>query len=503
MWSSSTTNCWPSRTVSNLKKKTFSDVNINQTKNMITKKNLRPNTHTQNWSCILCCCLSYLINNILFTMRTRSTVLLGWADVIVNGRVVVVLLVMHVSHVEVVQVVVIVVAQISHPREATDIRWRCSCRVICRRRAGWAKGLLIVLQLLCQIVLKRVEYGDNCGRAKSMRYQTEVRQMTLNTWLKNGRWFWVTFIWWENKPLINENYRRHKYNDYTVPSGDLSQLRRSVSSLVICLVAMIIDFLDSISGGSEWCLATYSADCRDGNSFSQTKLKSRAKWIASPSTSDVSKVTVAAFLLPAGRLTPIFSSLSLSIRPPFFDLARRKIPPRSEAFRHSGGDKRRWTSPTVTLYLELELRRDRRPGTWQKTSPWVIRPIVFPFMLGKLKRLLAAIRFWLKAGPARPTLLAILLALLLLHEPEADMSWSWLLTKLGSLMSSSVLLLWFWLLLLLGVVAQRFMFSLWWWLCDWLVLLYGWVYCWCLLELLWLLLLPLCWLTPMLLFDEL
>lgn len=48
---------------------------------------------------------------------------------------------------------------------------------------------------------------------------------------------------------------------------------------------------------------------------------------------------------------------------------RRKTPPRSEAFRHSGDDKRRCTSATVTLYLDVELSRDRRPGTEQKRSP--------------------------------------------------------------------------------------------------------------------------------------
>ena len=43
-------------------------------------------------------------------------------------------------------------------------------------------------------------------------------------------------------------------------------------------------------------------------------------------------------------------------------------PPSSEALRHSGGDSLLWTSPTVTLYLEVELRRERRPGTEQNTS---------------------------------------------------------------------------------------------------------------------------------------
>lgn len=46
----------------------------------------------------------------------------------------------------------------------------------------------------------------------------------------------------------------------------------------------------------------------------------------------------------------------------------RRTPPSREALRHSGGDSRRCTSPTVTLYLEVELSRERRPGTEQKTS---------------------------------------------------------------------------------------------------------------------------------------
>lgn len=41
----------------------------------------------------------------------------------------------------------------------------------------------------------------------------------------------------------------------------------------------------------------------------------------SPSTSDVKSVTLAAFLLPAGKFSPIFSNFSLSRRPPFFDFA--------------------------------------------------------------------------------------------------------------------------------------------------------------------------------------
>lgn len=43
-------------------------------------------------------------------------------------------------------------------------------------------------------------------------------------------------------------------------------------------------------------------------------------------------------------------------------------PPSSEALRHSGGERRLCTSATVTLYFDVELRRDRRPGTEQNTS---------------------------------------------------------------------------------------------------------------------------------------
>ena len=43
-----------------------------------------------------------------------------------------------------------------------------------------------------------------------------------------------------------------------------------------------------------------------------------------PSTRDVSNVTVAAFLRPAGKLNPIFSNFSRKARPPFFDLALKQ-----------------------------------------------------------------------------------------------------------------------------------------------------------------------------------
>ena len=79
-------------------------------------------------------------------------------------------------------------------------------------------------------------------------------------------------------------------------------------------------------------------------------------------------MTLAAFLLPAGKVIPNLSSLSLSNFPPSLDFARRRTPPKREAFRHSGGDNLRWTSAIVTLYLEVDERRERRPGVEQKMS---------------------------------------------------------------------------------------------------------------------------------------
>lgn len=67
---------------------------------------------------------------------------------------------------------------------------------------------------------------------------------------------------------------------------------------------------------------------------------------------------------------PIISSsnphhmLSFPVSPSYL----RRTPPSREALRHSGGERRRCTSPTVTLYLEVELSSERRPGTEQKTS---------------------------------------------------------------------------------------------------------------------------------------
>ena len=58
-----------------------------------------------------------------------------------------------------------------------------------------------------------------------------------------------------------------------------------------------------------------------------------------------------------------------------------RTPPNNDALRHSGGESLRWTSAIVTLYFDVELRSDKRPGTEQKTSFGEVTfdTISFPF----------------------------------------------------------------------------------------------------------------------------
>lgn len=47
---------------------------------------------------------------------------------------------------------------------------------------------------------------------------------------------------------------------------------------------------------------------------------------------------------------------------------RLRTPPKSDAFRHSGGDNLRCTSAIVTLYFDVLDNKLKRPGTEQNTS---------------------------------------------------------------------------------------------------------------------------------------
>lgn len=66
----------------------------------------------------------------------------------------------------------------------------------------------------------------------------------------------------------------------------------------------------------------------------------------------------------------------------------RSTPPSKEALRHSGGESRLCTSATVTLYFDVELRRESLPGTEQKTSlGFMTTPINPSFWQGRLRAL--------------------------------------------------------------------------------------------------------------------
>jgi hypothetical protein len=70
-------------------------------------------------------------------------------------------------------------------------------------------------------------------------------------------------------------------------------------------------------------------------------------------------------------------------------------PPRSEAFKHSGGDSLLWTSPTVTLYLLVLDNKLSLPGTEQNTSLGAPMPrpppMSLPFMSERLVDLLSVV----------------------------------------------------------------------------------------------------------------
>lgn len=81
-------------------------------------------------------------------------------------------------------------------------------------------------------------------------------------------------------------------------------------------------------------------------------------------------------------LVPSNHPATLPARVPVYLL---RTPPSNEAFKHSGGDNRLWTSATVTLYLDVELRRDSLPGTEQKTSLGFITAPTNSFWQGRFK----------------------------------------------------------------------------------------------------------------------
>lgn len=99
------------------------------------------------------------------------------------------------------------------------------------------------------------------------------------------------------------------------------------------------------------------------DSFNIQKSFQTKKWIhiyswnaSVPSTKEVNSVTFAAFLRPAGRLSPSLSSFSLRHRPPFFDLALNRTDAEklltTRFIRHISREDLPFTSRTKQSLLE-------------------------------------------------------------------------------------------------------------------------------------------------------
>lgn len=93
---------------------------------------------------------------------------------------------------------------------------------------------------------------------------------------------------------------------------------------------------------------------------------------------------------------PLHRSGSRRAPPPHL----RSTPPSRDALRHSGGERRRCTSATVTLYLEVELSSDKRPGTEQKTSLGFTTPPKSASLLMGMEETALALDLERDTGPA-------------------------------------------------------------------------------------------------------
>lgn len=79
----------------------------------------------------------------------------------------------------------------------------------------------------------------------------------------------------------------------------------------------------------------------------------------------------------------------------------RNMPPSKEALRHSGGDSLLFTSAMVTLYLEVELSSESRPGTEQNRSVGFTTHVPPAHKRQQQHRLLERTPAWTGSGVAR------------------------------------------------------------------------------------------------------
>lgn len=86
--------------------------------------------------------------------------------------------------------------------------------------------------------------------------------------------------------------------------------------------------------------------------MSSVRVRKENKGHYSPSTNDVRSVTLAAFLRPAGRLSPILSNLSRNDRPPFLDFALKIKRFINKAQLNKKNQKNNfWLSPKIQILI--------------------------------------------------------------------------------------------------------------------------------------------------------
>lgn len=89
------------------------------------------------------------------------------------------------------------------------------------------------------------------------------------------------------------------------------------------------------------------------NIMSSVRVRKENKGHYSPSTNDVRSVTLAAFLRPAGRLSPILSNLSRSDRPPFLDFALKikRFINKAQLNKKKLNKNNFWLSPKIQILI--------------------------------------------------------------------------------------------------------------------------------------------------------
>lgn len=89
------------------------------------------------------------------------------------------------------------------------------------------------------------------------------------------------------------------------------------------------------------------------NIMSSVRVRKEKKGHYSPSTNDVKSVTLAAFLRPAGRLSPILSNLSRNDRPPFLDFALKikRFINKAQLNKKKNQKNNFWLSPKIQILI--------------------------------------------------------------------------------------------------------------------------------------------------------